>query len=395
LPVAAGAFVVLVGSLAGWLATQEPLPDPLPYYVALPVESPAPAETAEPMETAEAEAEDPDESITMSAVDATPDGSGDTGESETEPEAETPTADGAEPPSESIADADTEMVASRPLPVSGISLGARASTMQPTPHPALIEQGRYGLLPIISADGRESWQVYARPFDDTDPSPLVAVVFTELGMSRAKTHKVLQLPGAITLAFSPYAEGLEDWVRQSRAAGHEVLLEVPMEPPSYPSDDPGPRALLTSLGPTQNLDRLDWLLGRFQGYIGIMETMGGRFATSQIHLEPVLDTLKRRGLLYVDRRRGASSVSGEMAAEIDLLRVGAEIEVDIDPAPLEIERRLLAAENRAQRTGTVVLIAHPYPVTVTAISDWLDTFEEKAMTLAPLTAIAARQATSG
>ncbi len=360
--------MVLAGILAGWLATQEPLPEALPYYVTLPSEEPASTNAAE---TAAAE---PDESIIMSAV-----------------ESATATDEAANEPPETVA--EPAMATAEWQSLKSISLGARASSMQPAPHPALVEQGRYGLMPIISADGRESWQVYARPFNDDHPNPLVALVFAELGMSRGKSHKVLQLPGAVTLAFSPYAEGLEEWVRQARAAGHEVLLEVPMEPPSYPADDPGPRALLTSLGPTQNLDRLDWLLGRFQGYVGIMESMGGRFASSPLHLEPVLAALKRRGLLYVDRRRGASSVSSAMAKGIDLLRVGAEIEIDIDPAPREIERRLVAAENRAQRTGSVVLVAHPYPVTVDAVRNWLGTLEDKALVLAPLTAVAARRAT--
>ena len=81
-----------------------------------------------------------------------------------------------------------------------------------------------------------------------------------------------------------------------------------------------------------------------------------------------------------------------MAKELDLLRVSAEIEIDVDPSPREIERRLTAAENRAQRTGSVTLVARPYPVTVETILAWVDTLEDKGMTLAPLTAVAARQA---
>lgn len=369
------------GAVIGWLATQDPPPDALPYHVLLPVETPvvvaeAPAETVD--------AEGTDTTITMTEVDQVstdggPDAAPGAEESSTEPET---------------------VVAEMPMPVigptslRGIGLGERASTMQPAPHPLLVEQGRHGLMPIISADGRESWQVYARPFDDADPRPLVALVVTGLGMSQAKTHKVLQLPGAVTLAFSPYAEGLSEWIRQARAAGHEILLEVPMEPPSYPSDDPGPRALMTSLGPAQNSDRLDWLLGRFQGYVGLLQSMGGRFAASPLHLEPVLETAKRRGLMYVDLRRGVSSLSSEMAGQLDLLQVGADIEIDADPAPHEIERRLSAAENRAQRTGSAVLVAHPYPITVDTVLAWIDTLEEKGVALAPLTAVAARQATS-
>lgn len=374
-----GLSLALGGALVGWLAGQDPVPDPLPYIISLPVEMPAGDEGVEAAPSPE-----PDPAITMTPVEA----------ARNDTDAAAPS-DEPQVAMQPAPVAGAGLTASPALPLSAIGLGERASSMQPAPHPALVEQGRYGLVPIVSADGRESWQVYARPFNDSDPRPLVALVFAELGMSRAKTHQVLQLPGAVTLAFSPYAEGLEDWVREARAAGHEVLLEVPMEPHGYPSNDPGPRALLTSLGPTQNLDRLNWLLGRFPGYVGIMEGMGGRFATSLPHMETVLDAVKRRGLLYVDRRRGASSVSIEIAQQIGLLSVGVEIDIDADPSPREIARRLTAAENRVQRTGTVVLIARPYPVTVNAVRDWISTFEEKSITLAPLTAVAARQARDG
>lgn len=377
--VALGLFLLLGGALVGWLAGQDPAPDPLPYVISLPVETPAVSGGAEAAPSPE-----PDPAITMTPVESATNDAEDTGAT-----------DQAEPAAQPAPVANAGIATATALPLSSIGLGERASSMQPAPHPALVEQGRYGLVPIISADGREAWQVYARPFNDTDPRPLVALVFAELGMSRAKTHQVLQLPGAVTMAFSPYAEGLEDWVREARAAGHEVLLEVPMEPHGYPSNDPGPRALLTSLGPSQNLDRLNWLLGRFPGYVGIMEGMGGRFATSLPHMETVLDAVKRRGLLYVDRRRGASSVSIEIAQQIGLLNIGVEIDIDADPSPREIARRLTAAENRVQRTGTVVLVARPYPVTISAVREWIATFEEKSITLAPLTAVAARQARDG
>ena len=40
---------------------------------------------------------------------------------------------------------------------------------------------------------------------------------------------------------------LQDWVTIARADGHEVLLQIPLEPADYPKEDPGPHTLLTSL----------------------------------------------------------------------------------------------------------------------------------------------------
>ena len=57
-----------------------------------------------------------------------------------------------------------------------------------------------------------------------------------------------------------------------RQGGHEVLLQLPMEPFDYPDNDPGPQTLLTMLSADQNADRLAW--HRFAGDHAFIE---GRF----------------------------------------------------------------------------------------------------------------------
>ncbi len=50
----------------------------------------------------------------------------------------------------------------------------------------------------------------------------------------------------------PYGADVERLVARARGEGHEILLQVPMEPFGYPDNDPGPQTLLTSLTPEQN-----------------------------------------------------------------------------------------------------------------------------------------------
>ena len=97
-----------------------------------------------------------------------------------------------------------------------------------------------------------------------------------LGIGANTTADALRkLPGPMTLAFAPYGGDLERQAARAREAGHEVMLQVPMEPFDYPDNDPGPHTLLTSIDAGQNLDRLHWLMSRFQGYVGIVNSMGG------------------------------------------------------------------------------------------------------------------------
>jgi polysaccharide deacetylase 2 family uncharacterized protein YibQ len=92
-----------------------------------------------------------------------------------------------------------------------------------------------------------------------------------------------------------------------------VLLQVPMEAYDFPDNDPGPQALLTSLGSGQNIDRLHWLMSRFHGHVGVASYMGAKFAASEPALSPILRETAKRGLVYVDGGSSPRSVAGQIA----------------------------------------------------------------------------------
>jgi hypothetical protein len=132
--------------------------------------------------------------------------------------------------------------------------------------PALIQMTGRGPLPRIAANGRTPMQAYAVPVADSS-KPRIAIVITGLGISAKATAAALAgLPPQVTLAFVPYASDIQSWVTQARRQGHEVLLEVPMEPFDFSDSDPGPHTLRVGIGEDANTDRLVWALTRFTGY---------------------------------------------------------------------------------------------------------------------------------
>ncbi len=255
--------------------------------------------------------------------------------------------------------------------------------------PELVERTPQGFLPRVGPDGRQPWQVYARPFDATDERPRLAVVLTSLGLSSAATEAAIQgLPGGITLAFQPYGEDLQQWIGLARAAGHEVLLNLPMEPVDYPSSDPGPQALFTALTPQENLTRLDWVLSRVTGYVGVTNFMGSRFTTSRDAMLPVVQTLKDRGLLLLDSRASARSVAATLATELAVPRAINDRFLDTgEVTRVSIDARLAEAERIALEVGTSVVIGQPYPVTIERLRAWALDLESRGIALAPLSAV--------
>jgi len=264
--------------------------------------------------------------------------------------------------------------------------------LPPAPDPALVKVGPQGPLPVIAPDGRKPWQVYARPFDGTDRRPRIAIVIGDMGLSQSATlSAITRLPPPVTLAFAPYASDLQSWIAQARAAGHEVLLQLPMEPIDYPTNDPGPRALLTSLKPADNIERLDWLLSRFAGYVGVTNYMGSKFTTSPGDLKPVLEQLAGRGLLFLDSRSAARSVAPRIAGELGMPRVLNDRFIDNEASRTAIDARLEELERIALKNTAAVGMGYPYPVSIERVAAWAQNLAAKGIVLAPVSAIVNRQ----
>ena len=74
------------------------------------------------------------------------------------------------------------------------------------------------------------------------------------------------------------------------------------------------------------------------------------------------------------------------------IRIGTDVDLDIEPSRRGVTKRLAAAEMLARRDGTAVLVARPLPVTFELLKAWIMGLEDKGISLAPLTAVSARQA---
>ena len=237
------------------------------------------------------------------------------------------------------------------------------------------------------------WERYRQPFNMDDARPRIAVVMTGLGLSDSATEAAIkQLPAAVTLSFSPYARNLERWIALARARGHEVMLDLPMEPATFPNEDPGPQGLLTSLTAEDNLDRLDWVLSRGSAYVGLAGSMGSRFTASRQDMEPVMRDVKERGLIFLDRRTTENSVVPKLAAELGVPRAINNRSVDERQASrVAIDARLAQIERIALTDGYAVAMAQPYPVTLQRLSEWATELTARGFVIAPISALADQQ----
>jgi polysaccharide deacetylase 2 family uncharacterized protein YibQ len=252
-------------------------------------------------------------------------------------------------------------------------------------------------IPVVPPAPEELvyWERYRQPFNMDDKRPRIAVVLSGLGLSDSATEAAInKLPAAVTLSFSPYARGLERWIALARSRGHEVMLDLPMEPASFPNEDPGPQGLLTGLSAEANLVRLDWVLSRGSAYVGLAGAMGSRFTASRGAMEPILRLVKDRGLIFLDRRTTEESVVPVIAQEIGLPRAINNRSIDERQASrVAIDARLAQIERIALTDGYAVAMAQPYPVTLDRLADWATELTARGFVIAPISALADKQKT--
>src|SRR5579863_5347765 len=255
-----------------------------------------------------------------------------------------------------------------------------------------LEMSAHGAIPKISADGMRPAEAFAQPvkaLPGKPDAPRIAIIVSGLGVSDSATaDAIARLPGAVTLGFMPYGSNVAALAGRARARGHEVLLQVPMEPFDYPDNDPGPQTLLTSLTPQQNIDRLYWLMSRFQGYVGIAGAMGARFTASEPSFAPVLREAAKRGLIFVDDGSNPRSLAGRIAGANNLPFAKADVVIDSVATPVEIDRALGRLEMAAREHSIVVGISSGLPVSIDHIAKWAKTLADHGIQLVPITAVA-------
>tara|TARA_R100000005_G_C5003717_1_gene212293 strand:+ start:6505 stop:8319 length:1815 start_codon:yes stop_codon:yes gene_type:complete len=233
------------------------------------------------------------------------------------------------------------------------------------------------------------------PMQATDPdTPRVAIIISELGMSNARARQAIErLPAAITFSFNPYGHNLQQIADEARAAGHEILLQVPMEPIGYPRLDPGLHGLRTDLSTDENLARLDWILGRFTGYIGITNQMGSRFTTDADAITPILAAISKKDLLYLDSRTAGNSIAARIAQELAVPVAINNRFLDHREERATIDAHFAALESLARRTGVAIGIAYPYEETFDYLTGWIDGLKEKGLLLSPISTLVNKQET--
>lgn len=256
------------------------------------------------------------------------------------------------------------------------------------PDRALIEETELGPLPVRGPDGRRPFDVYARPWSGARGAR-VAIVIGGLAVSQTGTQAAVEsLPPEVTLAFASGGNSIDRWMQAARQQGHEILMQVPMEPFDYPNVDPGRNTLTVDAGTAVNAERLHFALSRTTNYVGVMNYLGGRFAAEQQALAPVMNELAERGLMFLDDGTSARSLAEKLAGSARGPYAAADLQIDGVRERGEILRKLDEAERIARAKGHAIAIGSAFDITVSAVVEWVNEARKRGIEIVPVSALA-------
>jgi polysaccharide deacetylase 2 family uncharacterized protein YibQ len=241
-----------------------------------------------------------------------------------------------------------------------------------------------------AAGDTPAWRARAVAPPAAAKPPYVALLIDDAGLDRKGTQRAIALPGPVTLSFMSYANELSEQSAAARAAGHEVMLHLPMEPLDLKHNNPGPNALYVNLDAAELQRRLNWHLDRFSDYVGVNNHMGSRFTADAGRMGQVLEEIARRQVFWLDSLSGPNSAGPALARKRGLDAAERDLFLDDDRSP-GISYELAAMERIAKARGDVIAIGHPHGATLLALEKWIASAGERGFSLVPVSTVLLRR----
>ena len=199
----------------------------------------------------------------------------------------------------------------------------------------------------------------------------VAIIIDDIGYDRKMVDGFLALDVPLTFSVLPMGTFNHSIIDKALKKDVEIMLHLPMEPGNYPSVNPGPGALLSSMKPDELIAQLNADLDRVPNVKGVNNHMGSKLTASSEHMRQIFTILKKRDLFFVDSRTSVDTLCRPSAELLHLPFADRDVFIDHEQTPAFVRKQLKLLIKRARRQGYAIGIAHPHPVTLEVLKEML------------------------
>ncbi len=254
---------------------------------------------------------------------------------------------------------------------------APSPTIEPTP--TLTQKPTQ--KPLLATAPLPTYEIFPRrevalpkvppPVQPPSGRPRVALVIDDIGYDQELADGFFALNIPLTVAVLPFSPHKAEVLAAARRHNRPVMLHLPMEPEEYPRVDPGPGALLTTMGPDELITQLRKDLQDVPGAVGVNNHMGSRLTRDSARLNQVFSVLKEQGLFFIDSRTTDKTVGYQSARLLKVPFAQRDVFLDHRQEADFVRRQIEMLIRRAEKNGQAIGIGHPHRVTLEALRELL------------------------
>lgn len=217
-------------------------------------------------------------------------------------------------------------------------------------------------------------------FSSSSFAARIAIIIDDIGY-RQSDKAVLTLPPNVTLSVLPLTPLGKAVATKAHQQGSEILVHLPMQ--ALNGKAIGPGALTNAMSEQDFKKQLEQAIDSVPFASGANNHMGSLLTQLDRPMHWVMDALLQRDIYFIDSVTTKFTQAGAIAEKVGVPLLKRTIFLDNDKTEAALELQFQKAIKLTATQTDVVVIAHPYPETLTFLNNNLHRLAQAEIALVP------------
>ncbi|WP_354624594.1 divergent polysaccharide deacetylase family protein [Psychromonas sp. MME2] len=207
----------------------------------------------------------------------------------------------------------------------------------------------------------------------------LTIIIDDLGNNK-NDLQVLTLPIEVSFSILPYTTYAQQIARRGQQQGRTILAHIPMQA-RKDNHKLGKGALMNDMSESDFKNQLKRSLDYLPEAQGINNHMGSRLTELKRPMIWTMEVLQSRALFFLDSRTSVNTIAQQTAETFAVPALRRHVFLDNIKTEQAMEEQFQRALNLSKQTINVIIIAHPYPETLSFLNKKLLQNKETNFTL--------------
>lgn len=214
-----------------------------------------------------------------------------------------------------------------------------------------------------------------------DGTARLAIIIDDMGSSMSEARSLASIGVPLTFSIIPGLQKYREVASYAASGGIETMIHMPMQSKDWPRRRLEANGLLVSMSDEELRQRVSGYIKDLPDAVGANNHTGSEFTEHQDQMRSVLETLKGKGLFFVDSMTTPNTAGIRLARELGIKSGRRGVFLDNEQERSYILGQLNQAVRSAKKNGAVIAICHPHPATISALASALPGLAGQGITL--------------